>query len=489
VAEPGVEGEAGLKRVLGLFDVTMIVMGCIIGAGVFGAPTDIARSTGSFGGILAVWTLGGVIALTGAFVFAELGVMFPRSGGEYVFVKEPFGRFPAFMFGWLMLAAIVSNAVAYVASMFASHLEILVKHFGAAGFSSFGAWFVGFFELFSFGAGAERVSADAAGQKVVAAALIVVFTLVNIRGVRLGATIQNIAMVAKILGIVTVIALGVVAMARGDAFPHESTTAMVASVPSTEAGSPGSLHNFMVGMFAAMFTYGGWQNVTTVSSEIKDPQRNLPIGIVVGTIAVVALYLLLNVALVAILGVHGVAASPTPTADAAGKVIPGGELFVAALVMTSTFAITQALLFVTPRIYFAMSNDGLFFKSVGKVHPRFGTPWIAIALQGGFTLLYLALGRVVAELMQLATLFDWLAFTLCGIGLFVLRRTRPDWPRPYRATGYPVLPAIFLALSAFVFVMHVPYAGKPALIRGAVVFGVGLVLFLFFRRARTVDRA
>jgi APA family basic amino acid/polyamine antiporter len=488
VAEPGAEGEGGLKRVLGLFDVTMIVMGCIIGAGVFGAPTQIAQFTGSLGGILGVWTLGGVIALTGAFVFAELGVMFPRTGGEYVFVKEPFGRFPAFMFGWLMLAAIVSNAVAYVATIFARHLEIIVTHFGAAGFSSFGAWFVGFFEMFRFGAGTEPVSADVAGQKIVAAALIVLFVWVNIRGVRLGATVQNVAMVAKILGIVTVIALGAVAIARGNAFPHDAAAAAAAPTdPAARAGATGSLQNFMLGMFAAMFTYGGWQNVTAVSSEIKNPQRTLPIGIVLGTIAVVALYLLLNVALVAILGVQGVAHSPTPTADAAGKVIPGGELLVAALVMTSTFAITQALLFVTPRIYFAMSHDGLFFESVGRVHPRFGTPWIAIALQGAFTLLYLVLGSVL-DLMQLATLFDWLAFTLCGLGLFVLRRTRPDWPRPYRATGYPVLPAIFLALSAFVFVMHVPYAETVAIQRGAVIFVLGLLLFLFFRRSRSTDR-
>jgi APA family basic amino acid/polyamine antiporter len=480
VADPREGGDEGLKRVLGLFDVTMIVMGCIIGAGVFRAPAQIAQFTGSLGGILCVWGLGGVIALTGAFVFAELGVMFPRTGGEYVFIKEPFGRFAAFMFGWLMLAAIVSNAVAFVATVFADHLEVIVKHFGAAGFSSFGRPFVGFFDLFRFDATAAAVTPDAAGRKLVAAALIVLFTLVNIRGVRLGATIQNVSMVAKILGIVTVIALGAVAIARGHAFPHD---AVPAAGPAAGAADSSSLKNFMLGMFAAMFTYGGWQNVTAVSSEIKRPQRTLPIGIVVGTIAVIGLYLLLNVSLVAILGVQGVANSATPTADAAGKVIAGGELFVAALVMTSTFAITLALLFVTPRIYFAMANDGLFFKGVGKVHPRFGTPWVAIALQGAFTLLHLVLGSVL-DLMQLATLFDWLAFTLCGLGLFVLRRSRPDWPRPYRATGYPVLPAIFLALSAFVFVMHLPYAQWVAIQRGIVIFVVGLVLFLAFRRSR-----
>jgi APA family basic amino acid/polyamine antiporter len=461
--EPGRQG--GLRRVLGLFDVTMIVMGCIIGAGVFNAPAHIAQFTGSLGGILGVWTLGGVIALTGAFVFAELGVMFPRTGGEYVFVKEPFGRFPAFMFGWLMLAAIVSNAVAYVATVFADHLEVLVRHYGGGGFSAFGS--------------------PIAGKKLVAGALIIVFTLVNIRGVRLGATIQNVAMVAKILGILIVIALGAVAIARGGAFPHEAAPAAAAAA----TGAPqGSLEGFMRGMFAAMFTYGGWQNVTTVSSEIKKPQRTLPIGIVVGTIAVVTLYMLLNVALVAILGVQGVAGTSTPTADAAGRVVAGGELFVAALVMTSTFAITQALLFVTPRIYFAMAHDGLFFKSVGKVHPRYDTPWVAIALQGGFTIVCLVLGSVL-DLMQLATLFDWLAFTLCGVGLFVLRVKRPDWPRPYRATGYPILPAIFVALSAFVFVMHLPLAEKAAIERGAVIFAVGLVLYLFFRRANEPGRS
>ena len=226
----GGQAEGGqLQRVLGLFDVTMIVMGCIIGAGAFRAPMVIAGFTGSIGGILGVWGLGGVIALTGAFVFAELGTMFPRTGGEYVFVKEPFGRFPAFMFGWLMLAAIVSNAVAFVATVFADHLQVIVTHFGGSGFAALGAPFTGLLHWLSFDAAAPPVTPDAAARKVVAAGLIVLFTLVNIRGVRLGATIQNVAMVAKILGIVTVIALGGVAIARGGAFPDDAPAAAAAT--------------------------------------------------------------------------------------------------------------------------------------------------------------------------------------------------------------------------------------------------------------------
>jgi APA family basic amino acid/polyamine antiporter len=470
--------EGGLKRVLGLFDVTMIVMGCIIGAGVFRTPAAIARLTPSIGGILGVWALGGVIALTGAFVFGELAAMFPRSGGEYVFVKEPFGRFPAFMFGWLLLAAIVSNATAFVAVVFADHLDLLVRHFGGSGFGALGRPFVGFLQSLTFGADPATITPDAAGAKVVAALLIILFTIVNIRGVRLSATVQNVAMVAKIAGILTVIALGVVAMTRGQAFAATPAAAAPAPAPAGEAHP---FLDFTRAMFLVMFTYGGWQNVAAVGSEVKRPQRTLPVGMLLGTVAVVALYMLLNFALVAILGVHDLAASATPTADAAGRVVAGGEILVAALVMTSTFAITQALLFVTPRIYYAMAQDGLFFRGVGRVHPRFGTPWVAIALQGAFILVHLVLGSVL-DLLNLATLFDWLGFTLCGLGLFVLRFKRPDAPRPYRATGYPYLPAVFLALALYVFLFHLPLAEPAALVRGAVVFVVGLLLFLFFRR-------
>ncbi len=498
---PAVRGDGavkseGVKPVLGLFDVTMIVMGCIIGAGCFANPAAIAEEVKTTGWIFAIWGLGGVIALTGALVFAELAAMFPRTGGQYVFVKEPFGRFPAFMFGWLLLAAIVSNAIAWVGRIFASHLELVIGHFSnGASLAPLGRPFVPLMEWI-----AQRdVPADQAGHKVIAFALIAVFTLLNIRGLRLGATIQNAAMVAKLVGIVAVILLGAWAILRGGAFPADGGAAIAAEAHlrsgasgaaamagSATAGAVGGITfaAFNAALFKAMFTYGGWQNVAAVGSEVKEPRRTLPLGIGIGTVGVVVLYLALNGALVAVLGPAGVAATRTPVALAAGKVMAGGEVLVAALVMTSTFAITQALLMVTPRIYYAMAKDGLFFESVGKLHPRFGTPAIAIALQGLAAVVHLLLGDYL-DLLDMATFFDWLGFTLCALGLFVLRVKRPDAPRPYRAWGYPWLPGLFLLLSTWVFVFHFFFAKPLAKERSAWVFGIGLVVYgLFALRKR-----
>ena len=467
---------AELPPVLGLFDVTMIVMGCIIGAGCFRTPSAIAQQVGSLGGILAVWGIGGIVALTGALVFAELAAMFPRTGGQYVFVREPFGRFPAFLFGWVLLAAIVSNAVAFVAGVFAEHLELLLSRMWGVDFAPLGRGAVPLLQACADLSDGHAVGASEAGRKVIAFTLVVALAWLNIRGMRLGATVQNVAMVAKIAGILTVIALGIVAVARGDAFPDDG-----AAAPAPR-GWRQTLGAYSAAMFGVMFTYGGWQNVAAVGSEVRRPARTLPIGILLGTGGVVLLYLAMNASLVAVLGADGVARSNTPTADAAGRVLPHGDLLVAALVMTSTFAITQVLLLVTPRIYFAMARDGLFFRRVGTTHPRFGTPAVAIALQAGATVVHLLLGSML-DLLQLTTLFDWLAFSACGIGLFVLRRRRPDAPRPYRAAGYPWLPGLFLALSLWIFVAHLFEAEAAALRRGAVVFGLGLLLYAFFRRS------
>jgi len=268
---------------------------------------------------------------------------------------------------------------------------------------------------------------------------------------------------------------------RGGTFPDSAA-------PAESAAARGGFALFVAAfsnaILKAMFTYGGWQNVTAVGSEVKRPERTLPLGIVVGTVAVIARYLALNTSLVAILGVGGVAASPTPTATAAGRVIAGGEVFVAGLVALSTFAITQALLLVTPRIYYAMARDGLFFSVVGRTHRKHGTPAVAIGLQGGMTVVHLLLGGTLALSSDMATFFDWLGFSLCGLGLFVLRWRRPDAIRPYRAFGYPWIPALFLALSIYVFVSHFFVAEPHAKVRAAWIFGAGLLLYAVFRFRR-----
>lgn len=514
--EPGATSDPAAsppKPVLGLFDVTMIVMGCIIGAGCFANPAAVAAKVHTTGWIFAVWGLGGVIALTGALVFAELAAMFPRSGGQYVFVREPFGRFPAFMFGWLLLAAIVSNAIAWVGRIFASHLSLVIDAArGAEPGASLAALGDGVRALLDPLAGAltaasgwpgELGSSGTLGEKTVAFLLIVGFAWLNVRGLRLGATVQNVAMVAKIAGIVGVAALGAwwwwtggAAGNATDGFGADAANAAAGGVGSGVAATgtaPGgtaaattsgiSLAAFNAALFKAMFTYGGWQNVAAVGGEVKEPRRTLPLGILLGTVGVIALYLALNGALIAVLGADGLAASSTPTADAAGRVMPHGELLVAALVMTSTFAITQALLMVTPRIYCEMARDGLFPAPIGRLHPRFGTPALAIALQAIAATVHLVLGDLL-DLLDMTTFFDWMGFTLCALGLFVLRIKRPDLPRPYRAWGYPWIPGLFLALSIWVFGFHFVAADPLALKRSAWVFGLGLVVYVIFERRR-----
>ncbi len=482
----------------------MLVMGCIIGAGCFANPAAVAAQVKTGGWIFAVWGLGGVIALTGALVFAELAAMFPRSGGQYVFVREPFGRFPAFMFGWLLLAAIVSNAIAWVGRVFASHLSLVID---AARETEPGASLAALGEgvraLLDPLAGAltsvcgwpgELGPSGTLGEKTVAFLLIAGFAWLNVRGLRLGATVQNVAMVAKIAGIVGVVALGAwwwltggaPAGAKEAAGGVGASAAVVGPEAASGAAATASgitLTVFNAALFKAMFTYGGWQNVAAVGGEVKEPRRTLPLGIVLGTIGVVVLYLALNGALLAVLGADGLAASRTPTADAAGHVMPHGELLVAALVMTSTFAITQALLMVTPRIYCEMARDGLFPAPIGRLHPRFGTPALAIALQAIAATVHLALGDLL-DLLDMTTFFDWLGFTLCALGLFVLRVKRPDLPRPYRVWGYPWIPGLFLALSIWVFGFHFVAAAPLALQRSAWVFGIGVVVYFIFERRR-----
>lgn len=440
----------GLRAVLGPFDATMIVMGSIVGAGIFRVPAQIAQAAGDARWILALWVLGGAVSLCGALVFAELGASLPRAGGQYVFVREALGRFPAFLLGWVLLTAVNSGAVAYVAGVFAEHLETLARPL-----------------LGDAGLGVR-------GRQAVAVALIGALTALNARGLRLGAMVQNAAMLTKIAGLLLIIGLGAAAalgvVERGG--------------PSVASGASGAIDWGGLGaaLISVTFAYGGFQNVSAAAGELRDPQRDLPRAIAIGTLAVIALYLALNGSLLSILGVEGLAASATPVADAAGAVLPHGELFVAALVLVSTFAIVQVILMVLPRIFYAMARDGLFFAAVARVHPRHGTPHVAVWALGALSVAHVLLAARLHDLLEICSLCDWVFFVLCALALFVLRARRRDLPRPFRVPGYPWVPGLFL-LAGLLIVANIVLNAQPRpVLTGLALFALGGAFYLVWRR-------
>ena len=458
---PGVPEGASRALIpqLGPFDVTMIVMGSIVGSGIFFSPAGVAAAAGSLGGILGLWALGGLFALTGAIVFAELGAMLPRAGGQYVFLREAFGRFVAFLFGWVLLTVILSPALAFVAGVFTQHVEQFAVALGWC--EGFGAW----------------------GRSACSVGLIAAMTLLNIRGLRLGATVQNLAMLAKLGGILFIVALGLgVALGWLETPPHASAAPPGSGPPDAEGGPRTTLGGLATALIGIVFSYGGWQNVTAVAAEVKRPERTLPLGILTGTVGVVLLYMSLNAALVALLGVEGLAATQTPVASAALAVSQAGGLAVTGMIALSAFAIVQALLMVTPRIFYAMAADGVFFRAATAVHPRWSTPWVAIAILGGAATAHVFLVGELGDLLAITAQGDAFFFCLCGIALFRLRRTQPELPRPYRAHGYPLLPAIFLIFSGAM-VVNVAVSCS-AVVVGVVagLFALGTLLYLCWRR-------
>lgn len=451
---PPPEDDVPLRRVVGRFDFTMMVMGSIVGAGVFNLPAQIAAQAPNAWTVLAVWALGGVFAFTGAIVFAELGAMLPHAGGQYVFVREAYGRFAAFLFGWVLLTGVTSAALAYVAGVFSAHVDVLAR---AAGSSGFGPH----------------------GLKALSIGLIAAVTGLNLRGIRIGATVQNASMVAKILGIAAVCALGA-AVALGLAEPEP--------VPTQAIQTESPMIAFALAVLSVLFAYGGWQNPTAVAGEVREPERTVPFGILAGTLGVIALYLAFNAALIAILGVDGVRATGTPTSTAAEALVPGAGALVAALVAISAFGFVQGVSMLAPRAYFAMARDGVFVRSAGYVHPRWRTPVVAILLQGAFGVAHVLYAGGLDELVAVCMLCDLVFFALCGVGLFVLRVRRPGVPRPYRALGYPWLPAVFVLVTTVAVAQGLYGARYRSVGLAGAVFGAGIAAYFVWNRRSPAPR-
>jgi len=397
-----------LPRRLGLWSAVAVLVGSTIGGGIFRTPAIIAQRVPAPLPMFGVWTLGGLLALCGALTYAELAALYPRSGGVYVYVREGFGRLPAFLFGWTELLLIRASALGAIATPFAEYF------------------------LRSLGFDPTRPPYDGAVHWVAALAIVVTATL-NFIGVRWSALLLNLTTAGK-YGALALLVLLAFAVGRGD-FAHFTAP------PGPVAGGL-----FGLALVSVMWAYDGWGDLSFVGGEVKNPERNLPRALMLGTSAVVAIYLLVNAAYLYLLPIGQMAHSPLVAADAA-QIILGrlGVGLVAVVVMVATFSTLLGSMLTAPRIFFAMADDGLFFKDVARVHPRFQTPWVAIVLTAVLGIVYVAF-RTFQQLADQFVVAIFPFYALAAAAVFTLRRRRPPavLPRPVRVVGYPVVPALFI---------------------------------------------
>ncbi len=425
-----------LRRELGLFSAALLVVGGIIGSGIFFTPAETARALPTAGWVLGVWTLGGVVALAGALTYAELGAMMPEAGGAYVYVREAFGRLPAFLLGWMTLLMIASGAIAAVAMGFAGYLE-------------------------------RFVPLDVVGGRIgVAALTIVLLTVTNYLGVKPGTVTANVFTLSKIFALAALIVVG--------AFVVVGAPEPVAVAPV----APPLASGFAAAFVAVLFTIGGWQQTNMVAGEIRDPARTLPRALFIGIAIVIAIYLGANLVYLKALGRDGVATSQAVAADAAQRFVgTKGATAITIAAMLSIFGFVNVALLTNARVLYALGKDGAFVASAAKVHPRFGSPHVALLMLGGWSLVLLFATRgQIGTLLSGVVFADWIFFGLGAASVFVLRRTRPELPRPYRVLGYPWMPAFFVAcavvgiVSAYVSALQMSLVGTAMLAVGVVVY-------------------
>jgi APA family basic amino acid/polyamine antiporter len=417
--------EATLVRGLGTWDATSITVGSVIGTGVFLTTADIARVLPHPGLILLVWVAGGLVTLAGALTYGELGAMFPRAGGAYVYLREAYGPLWGFLYGWVSFLVIMCGGIAALSVGFAEYLGAFLPFFSTRNV------------LFSVSLGGWPWSVS--GGQAAAVAAIAFLTAVNYVGLREGAGLQNAVTVIKIGSI---LALGLV----GVAAPAPVAPALLAPLPAT-----GLLASLGVAMIAVFWTFDGWYGAATMTGEMRTPERSLPRGLVAGTLIVTALYVLLNLVYLRALPVAEMGSSERIAETAASALFgPVASRAVSLAVLVSTFGCLSATILYAPRIYLAMAEDGLFFRGLARIHPRYRTPGACILAQGIWSGL-LALSGTYEQLYTYSVFAVVLFYAATGAAVLVLRRTRPEASRPYRAWGYPVVPAGFVLVSlAFV---------------------------------------
>jgi APA family basic amino acid/polyamine antiporter len=424
-----------LPRRLGLLDSSAIVVGTIIGSGIFLVPNLVARSLPSAPSIIAVWIFTGVLSFFGALAYAELGAMIPATGGQYVFLREAYGPMWGFLCGWTYFFVVISAAIGWLAITFATYL--------------------GYF-----------IPLTPALSKIIAVTLIAAVTFINYRGVALGAAVQ------KLFTLMKVAALGILIAAAFLSPAH--------AAPAAAAGAV-TLSGFGVAMISCVLSYDGWVALSFVAGEVKDPKRNLPLALALGVGLAIVIYVLANIAYLRVLSVSEIAATARVGALAAERTMgPVGGAFVSFSILMSIVGAINGWALTAPRIYFAQAQDGLFFQRFAAIHPRFQTPYVSILTFGAWSAL-LAITGTYETLASYAMYAAWVFYGLTSLGVLVLRRGQPDRPRPYRMTGYPVTLLAFAAV-AICFVINTFLATPGPAIVGTLLIGAGVPVYFIWRK-------
>jgi|SRR5579871_1248585 len=428
--------KAELPRKLGLLDSTVIVIGTVIGSGIFLVPGSIARNLPSAGLILAVWTLTGVLTFCGALAYAELGAMMPHTGGQYVYLREAYGPLVGFLSGWASFLVIQSGGIATLAAGFSIYLSYFLK-------------------------------LSPIGAKAASVLLVILLTAVNYRGVRLGAGVQRVFTFLKLTGLAIVVV---------SAFFGPKHAAAAASSPV-----PFSAASFGVAMIACLWAYEGWNCLGFVAGEVKRPERNILLALVFGTAGLIGIYLIANVAYLRVLSIPAIQAADRVAATVAEATLgPIGGTIVSLTILISIIGAANGATLTYARIYFAQAHDGLFFRAVGNVHPRFETPHVAIAIQGVWVCV-LALSGSYEILFSYVIFAAWIFYGLAVLGVLVLRWKAPNAPRPYRMWGYPVTPLLFAGISFWFVVNTIVNNPQPSVI-GLAIVASGVPVYYLWRR-------
>src|SRR3989454_6506116 len=508
IPQSSAKSEHGFVRAIGLFDGTMIVVGSMIGSGIFIGAADISRQTGSPGGLILTWILTGLLTISAALSYGELAALFPHAGGQYVYLREAYSPLWGFLYGWTLFLVIQTGTIAAVAVGFARYLGVLIPAISPT------AWIVQPITL------SAKYAISLSWQQLVGVIMILFITFLNTRGVRLGKLIQNVFTSAKTLSLAGLIILGLFvgrnAAALAENFHHFWTVRgaqpiqpgadflkSFAPAVTAASGALGWFVAFAVAQVGSLFSADAWNNITFTAGEVKNPKRDVALSMAFGTAIVITLYCLANLAYLCTLPLVQIQTAPDDrVASAALNAIfgPTGAMIMAVAIVISTFGCNNGLILAGARVSYAMAKDGLFFRATGNLNKK-GVPGKALIYQGIWIAILILLrtrrvdaaggvtyGNLYSDLLNYVVFAVLLFYVLTIIGIFVLRARRPDVKRPYRAFGYPFVPALYILAAVLIMLVLLLYQTQTAG-TGLAIVVIGLpVYWLWSRRATPVTR-